>query len=106
GTRDTSMGEAQFREVASIIQSEKRPALMTADYNLPIKVQLKLFDRSKMTSMNGGKDQRALHEILNIDNIYMNNMMEYYVDGEGMSVFRGEETSSDHHPLWSYFKIK
>ncbi|MBR2013437.1 MAG: endonuclease/exonuclease/phosphatase family protein [Clostridia bacterium] len=106
GTRDTSMGEAQFREVADIIQKEKRPALMTADYNLPIKTQFKLFDRSKMTSMNGGKTQKKLHDMIGIDNIFVNNMLDYYVDGEGMSVFVGMETSSDHDPLWSYFKIK
>lgn len=106
GTRDTTIGEAQFREVASIIQKEKLPALMTADYNLPIKTQLKLFDRSKMTSMNGGKTQTNLHDMISIDNIYVNNMLDYYVDEEGMSVFVGQETSSDHDPLWSYFKIK
>lgn len=106
GSRDTSMGEAQFREVANLIQKETRPTILTGDFNLPIKVQLKLYDRSKMTPMNGGKTQSNLHEMISIDNIYVTNNLEHYVDENDMSVFVGLETSSDHDPLWSYFKFK
>ena len=106
GSRDSSAGQAQFNEVGSRFQKEKIPALMTGDFNLPIQTQFRLYNRSKITSMNGGKTQTKLHKEISIDNIYVNNLVEYYVDKEGMSVFVGAETASDHDPLWSYFKLK
>lgn len=105
GSRDSTFGQAQFREVCGVFQNEKRPALMTGDFNLPLQTQFKLYDRGKVTSMNGGKTQKKIHYGVSIDNIYVNNLLEYYVDETEMSVFVGKETASDHDPVWSYFKI-
>lgn len=101
-------GETQFKEILAMIYKEKKPTMLTADFNLMPERQAMIVDTNKLLPLNGMKDWMFTVKNLGVDNIYIKNIKDHYFNentqcGLEMGAY---DNASDHAPVWSWIKIK
>ncbi len=98
----------QFTELMRLAEGEKRPAIVTGDFNLSVGQQVELINLKKMTPLNGGPTGLFSLSDISYDNIIVSaGDFDYYEDERTVTNIKViVSDASDHNPVYSYIKFK